>query len=166
MKGVLTGGMKSFTRLTCKNTVFMECDIQQKLGKFIQKNDTVVHNAKRLTQVSQITSIPVIATCHVKKNFGDIDAIITEVTHPGRTVFDKSLFSMIEPPVEAYLDKLKDKHVDQVVLYGVEAHVCVKQTCLDLLERGYGVHLVIDAISSMNQHDRNVGIESMKMAGA
>ena len=102
----------------------------------------------------------------MEKNFGDIDAIITEVTHPGRTVFDKSLFSMIEPPVEAYLDKLKDKHVDQVVLYGVEAHVCVKQTCLDLLERGYGVHLVIDAISSMNQHDRNVGIESMKMAGA
>ena len=52
------------------------------------------------------------------------------------------------------------------MLYGAETHVCVKQTCLDLLEKGYGVHLVVDAISSMNHHDRNVGLESMKMAGA
>ena len=52
------------------------------------------------------------------------------------------------------------------MLYGVEAHVCVKQTCFDLLDLGYDVTLVVDAISSMNWHDRNVGIESMKMAGA
>ena len=45
-----------------------------------------------------------------------------------------------------------------VVLYGVEAHVCMKQTCYDLLERDYAVHLVIDACSSMNHHDRNAGI--------
>ena len=71
---------------------------------------------------------------------------------------------MIEPPVTEYLQTLRDRN--QVVLYGVEAHVCVKQTCFDLLDLGYDVTLVVDAISSMNWHDRNVGIESMKMAGA
>ena len=71
---------------------------------------------------------------------------------------------MIEPPVAEFLQTMRERK--QIVLYGAEAHVCVKQTCFDLLDQGYDVHLVIDAISSMNYHDRNVGIESMKMAGA
>ena len=51
--------------LTPLNTVFMECDIQQKLGRFIIKNTTVAHNAKRFTQLSQAMDIPIIATRHV-----------------------------------------------------------------------------------------------------
>lgn len=50
-------------------------------------------------------------------------------------------------------------------MYGVETHVCVKQTALDLLERNYDVHLVVDAASSMSYHDRNIGLESMRDAG-
>ena len=50
------------------------------------------------------------------------------------------------------------KKRDQVVLYGVEAHICIKQTCLDLIANGYDVHLVVDTISSMNYHDRNIGL--------
>ena len=48
----------------------------------------------------------------------------------------------------------------------MESHVCVKHSCLDLLENNYDVTLVIDALSSMNPHDRTVGIESMRDAGA
>ena len=55
---------------------------------------------------------------------------------------------------------------DQIVLYGAETHVCIRQTCFDLLNEGYGVHLVVDTISSMNHHDRNVGLQSMMLAGA
>ena len=47
--------------------------------------------------------VPVIATRHVMKNFGDINEKITEVTHPGRVVFDKTLFSMLEDPVKEHL---------------------------------------------------------------
>lgn len=53
-----------------------------------------------------------------------------------------------------------------MVIYGIEAHICAKQTCFDLLERDYQVHLVIDGLSSMNSHDRTVGIEAMRDAGA
>ena len=77
---------------------------------------------------------------------------------------------MLGPVSTEFLSQLKNPETntfrDQVVLYGVEAHVCIKQTCFDLLNRGYGVHLVIDGISSICPHDRNIGIESMKLAGA
>ena len=109
--------------------------------------------------MSQIFDIPVVATRHVQKNFGDIEELITSVTHPGRKVFDKTQFSMIEKPVLDYMKGFKER--DQVVLYGVEAHVCMKQTGLDLLEKDYAVHLVIDACSSMNHHDRNAGIQAL-----
>lgn len=70
---------------------------------------------------------------------------------------------MLEPPV---LDTMKTLNRKKVVLYGIEGHVCVKQTCFDLLQRDYDVSLVIDAISSMSYHDRTVGIEAMRDAGA
>ena len=59
------------------------------------------------------------------------------------------------------MQHLKSLNRDQVVLYGIEAHVCMRQTALDLLENDFGVHLVVDACSSMSTHDRNIGIQSM-----
>ena len=90
-------------RISTSNALFLECDIQGKLGKFMIKNHVMVQNARRLTQLSQMTKIPVVATRHVAKNFGDCDERITEVTHPGRVVFDKTLFSMLEEPVLTHM---------------------------------------------------------------
>lgn len=70
---------------------------------------------------------------------------------------------MIDENVRPYLLSLQPRN--QVVLYGVEAQVCVRQTALDLLEMNYDVHLVVDAVSSMNHHDRNIAIESLRDAG-
>ena len=71
---------------------------------------------------------------------------------------------MLEKPVWERIQSLTGRK--KVVLYGIEAHVCVKQTCFDLLQRDYDVTLVIDAISSMGLHDRTLGIEAMRDAGA
>jgi nicotinamidase-related amidase len=70
---------------------------------------------------------------------------------------------MLEKPVK---DKLVSLNRKKVVLYGIEAHVCVKQTCFDLIESDFDVTLVIDAISSIGYHDRTIGIEAMRDAGA
>jgi nicotinamidase-related amidase len=56
------------------------------------------------------------------------------------------------------LNDLKKINRKTVVLYGIEAQICMRQTALDLIERGYDVHIVIDCCSSMNHHDRHVGI--------
>ena len=70
---------------------------------------------------------------------------------------------MLEKPVK---DKLESLNRKKIVLYGIEGHVCVKQTCFDLLESDYDVTLVVDAISSIGYHDRTIGIEAMRDAGA
>ncbi len=70
---------------------------------------------------------------------------------------------MLNSDTLPYLESLKRK---SVVLYGVEAHICIKQTCLDLLQRDFDVHVVVDACSSMQIQDRNVGIQAMRDAGA
>jgi len=58
------------------------------------------------------------------------------------------------------------KDVNQVMLCGLETHVCILQTAVDLLERGYEVHLLVDAISSQRQQDRDVALARMDRLGA
>jgi len=52
-----------------------------------------------------------------------------------------------------------------LILYGAEAHAAIKQTAYDLIELGYTVHLVVDAVTSMKIHDRNIAIENLKSVG-
>ena len=145
-------------RAVPQQTVFMECDIQEKLRKHIFRFATVAHNANRLNKLAGIHDIPLIA-CQ-QKGFGDIAA---EIEHPASTFYEEKLqFSMCTPKVNEHLESLKKTNV---VLYGIEAHVCMRQTAFDLLEMGYDVHVVVDACSSMQQHDRNVGMESMAQQG-
>ena len=62
--------------------------------------------------------------------------------------------------------KLKDfEDRKSVVIYGMETHVCIRQTAFDLLDLDYDVTLVTDTVSSMSQHDRNCGMASMQQAG-
>ena len=154
---------RKIARVLSTDCVFFECDIQEKMRKLIKNFDTVAHNAKRLTQVAKILDIPVISTKQTPKTFGDVISELKELHFDKVKVFEKQTFSMLEEPVLNHLTSLNKK---KVVLYGIEAHVCMKQTCLDLLALDYDVHLVIDACSSMNYHDRTVGIESMRDAGA
>ena len=153
-----------------ETTIFFECDLQQKLGPHMLKFDSVVHNACRLTAVSKDLDIPIVSTVHVQENFGGIDERIEALDHPGRTVLSKSNFTMMEPHVIDHMRSvgggIEHDQRYNVVLYGCEAHVCVRQTAINLLERGYNVHLVLDGITSINHHDRNIGIKNMKQQGA
>ena len=72
-------------------------------------------------------------------------------------------FSMLEDPVREHFESLQRR---SVVLYGIEGHICVQQTALDLLERDYEVHLVVDAISSSRVLERSTALETLRRAGA
>ena len=78
--------------------------------------------------------------------------------------YEKKLFTMITNDVDEYLVKHKDR--DNIILCGIETHVCIQQTTLDLLDRNYNVFLLADGTSSQNVHDRSVGIERLRDAGA
>lgn len=71
-------------------------------------------------------------------------------------VYDKTKFSMLTQQVDEKLEQLQPK---TIILCGIESHVCVLQTCLDLLARGFDVHVVADAVSSQRCFDRSVALD-------
>ncbi|XP_012943486.2 isochorismatase domain-containing protein 2, partial [Aplysia californica] len=90
--------------------------------------------------------------------------VVSELDLRGHKVFPKTFFSMLIPEVRAELDKHKD--VKSIIICGIEAHACVQATVLELLERDYDVHVVVDACSSRNLVDRMYAFQRMREVGA
>lgn len=80
-----------------------------------------------------------------------------------RADIDKSLFSMVTPELEALLPKSGSL---DVILVGIETHICVTQTTLDLLERGHRVYVLVDGVSSINPGERGIALARLRDAGA
>lgn len=145
-------------RLLPQTTVFLSCDLQQRFQSLIWGMGAVVQSAKILHQAARVMGVPVVATEQYPKAFGHT---LAEVELPqGSPVFEKTQFSMLIPEVEEHLSGRT-----AVVLYGIEAHVCVLQTALELRERGFDVYIPLDGVSSQRPLDRQAAIERMRQAG-
>lgn len=80
---------------------------------------------------------------------------------------DKTLFSMITPEIEAKLPKTTagETPLDAIIV-GIETHICVTQTTLDMLERGHRVYVIVDGVSSVNSEERGIALARLRDAGA
>lgn len=153
-------------RLHISKSIFFLCDIQKVFQPLIYKMDRLEQTAGFMVRMAKILEVPVIVTEHNKKAFGSItEAVSQHVDQDTSEWFQKTKFSMMTDEIMSVV-KSKYEGRDSVVLFGMETHVCIQQTCLELLENGYNVHLVADAISSQREHDRSVAIQRMTQAGA
>jgi nicotinamidase-related amidase len=111
----------------------------------------VINTARYMTSVAKALNIPVVITQQYTKVFGDTvtDCFADPADIQNYPVVDKKQFSMCVDEVNLQLKTLNKK---SVVLFGIEAHVCLQQTCLDLLEQGNEVHLILDGISSQQPY--------------
>ena len=139
---------------------FFRSDVQEKFRAGIHKFATVVTGCQRMVRAANELKVPVIITEQYPKGLGHT---VAEIDTTNATVVAKTDFSMIVPEVTAKLDELKPK--DAVIL-GLEAHVCVQQSTLDLIELGYNVHLCVDSVSSQTETDRSCGLHRAAGAGA
>lgn len=156
---------KNLGRLDANKTLFFLCDIQKVFEPLIHNMARVEQTARYLTRAAKILNIPVIATEHNIKAFGPIlDSIKADVDPNNSDWFHKTKFSMFTDEVETLM-KSKYPERNSVVLFGIEAHVCVQQTSLDLIEKNYNLHLAVDGVSSQRAHDRTVALERIKNAG-
>ncbi len=159
-------GISRLGRLRSESTLFFLCDIQKVFQKVIHNMPRVEQTAIQMAKAASILDIPIIATEHNLKKFGSIlesikDTIDKEKSH----WFEKSKFSMCTDHVSGLvLDRYPN--AKSAVIFGIEAHVCVQQTALDLIEMGYDVHLALDGISSQRAHDRDAAIRRMEQSGA
>eukprot|EP01097_Dermamoeba_algensis_P010545 TRINITY_DN785_c0_g1_i1.p1 TRINITY_DN785_c0_g1~~TRINITY_DN785_c0_g1_i1.p1 ORF type:complete len:209 (-),score=44.41 TRINITY_DN785_c0_g1_i1:78-662(-) len=150
----------SIGKLRIPNTVFMLCDVQERFLSVISHMDSVVHVAKKMVRASEIFEIPLIGTEQYPKVLGKT---VSEIPLPSDfKMFEKFQFSMVIPEVDENLRKLGRK---QAVLFGIEAHVCILQTALDLVERGFEVHVLADGTSSSTDDARYLAFERMKQSG-
>ena len=118
-----------------------------------------------MTGVALALDIPIVATQQYTKVFGPtVKECFEDPAHMEATpIFEKKLFSMVTPEVSEHLEGLKR---NSYVLFGIEAHVCVQQTALDLLEQGHDVHIIVDGVSSQQPIDREIALQRLAGSGA
>eukprot|EP01098_Paradermamoeba_levis_P015797 TRINITY_DN8214_c0_g1_i3.p1 TRINITY_DN8214_c0_g1~~TRINITY_DN8214_c0_g1_i3.p1 ORF type:complete len:181 (+),score=60.95 TRINITY_DN8214_c0_g1_i3:66-545(+) len=138
-------------KLKIKSTAFMVCDIQERFRSLIQFMPSVVFVARKMVRAAKIFDLPLIVTEQYPQVLGKT---VPEIgLSKEQKVIEKFQFSMLLPEVE---EELKRSNIKSVVLMGIEAHVCVMQTTLDLLEKGYDVHIVADGTSSSSNDFKNL----------
>ncbi len=147
--------------LSSDQSVLFVIDIQGNLYESMHEKLFLLENLKKLVSGTKTFKIPIIVTEQIKigKTIPEI-AGLTEDVQP----FTKGEFSCLGN--EGIMNHLKGLKKRQVIVSGIEAHVCVYQTTLDLLERGYEVHVVADAVSSRTQRNKEIALERMVQEGA
>lgn len=139
-------------------------DVQEKLIPAMDERicGHVVSHINMLIEGCKAMSVPMIATEQYPRGLGQtIDELAGALEQP---CIEKIAFSCAGEP--AFLTALEKTGAKQVVLVGMEAHVCVYQTMIDLLDRGYTVHLVRDAICSRFKSDYQTAIATASQMGA
>eukprot|EP00301_Raphidiophrys_heterophryoidea_P020362 c5075_g1_i1.p1 GENE.c5075_g1_i1~~c5075_g1_i1.p1 ORF type:complete len:215 (-),score=51.00 c5075_g1_i1:154-732(-) len=155
--------MSRLGRVTPSNTVFLLCDVQEKFRNVLLNFATTVHISSVMVKASSAMGIPVIVTEQYSKGLGHTVAEIDLKAHPQvYGPFDKTLFSMYTPEVRQLFAEHK---FENAVIFGLETHVCVQQTVLDLLPI-CNVHVLADGVSSQRHIDREVALGRMAASGA
>ncbi len=138
-------------------------DIQERLLPAIFEHERLVQNAVRLIKGATVLGLPLIATEQYRKGLGPTAPEIASAI-PDFSPIEKLAFSACG--ATGFVALLKKKKVSDVILCGMEAHVCILQTCLDLLAMRFRVFVAADAISSRAQGNYELGLERMHDAGA
>ena len=149
--------------LDINNTCLFVIDIQGKLAQLMHKKEAVYRNIQILIQGAQLLKMPILWTEQVPEKLGPTIPEIADLL-PGQSPLTKSSFSCYGDSVT--VSKLKQLNRKQVIVTGIETHICVFQTVADLLEDGYEVHLIGDAVSSRSPKNRRIAINRMESLGA
>jgi len=150
--------------LRAERTALVVVDLQEKLLPAIANREAVVRNAVLLLRLADVLALPVLLTTQYSRGLGPtVPEVLAAV--PGAAPLDKVSFGCFGSP--EFLDRLEALGGrDQLVVAGIESHICVAQTVLGALERGYAVHVASDAVGSRSAENRAVGLGRMERAGA
>lgn len=146
-------------------TVLVIIDVQEKLAAAMPSGvrDRVIERIEMLLTTATTLSIPVIVTEQYPNGLGHTEQDIQQLLPPETEVIEKTAFSAAN--VEAFQQSLSALNRKQVVLVGMETHICVLQTALTLLQQDYGVFVVEDAVSSRSKANQYNALQRVRHAG-
>ena len=149
-------------KIRVEDCVFVQVDVQERLFPFISNKEELEKNLNILIKGLKLHEIPIIVNEQYKKGIGETIASLRELTddYPH---FEKTTFSCCGN--EDGLAAIKATGKKFVILAGIETHVCVLQTALDLLENGLQPVLVTDCVNSRREKDKDMAISRLIQAG-
>jgi len=117
-----------------------------------------------MVRAANALQMPIYITTQSRAKLGNtVPELATNLTGPNiRADIDKTLFSMVTPELEK---QLPASGLD-VIIVGIETHICVTQTTLDLLSKGHRVYVLVDGVSSINSEERGIALARLRDAGA
>lgn len=149
--------------LDIENCCLAVVDVQGKLAQLMHDREALFKNIRTLIQAAQILEMPVLWCQQVPDALGptvpEIAELLTDIEPVNKAAF--SCCGAVQ-----FQDKLNAVRRNQVLLCGIESHVCVYQTAVDLLKNGFNVNVVADAVSSRTPENKRIGIDRMAASGA
>jgi nicotinamidase-related amidase len=149
--------------LDSKNTAMVVVDMQDKLIPLMGRKDRLLADMNTLLRLATLFEIPIVLTEQYTKWLGTTIPDVKE-SLPLYDPIHKMAFNCCE--VDDFNRRLESHDAENIILAGIETHICVYQTCFSLLKRGYQVHVPQDAVDSRTDENRRVGLGLMRDAGA
>ena len=143
------------------DTGLLVVDVQEKLLPAISQHERLAWNIRRLIDGAKILGVQVAATEQYPKGLGRTVSLLAQRLE---VIPEKLMFSCRECSV--VFDRFREANLHKVLVVGIETHVCVQQTVLDLLADGYRTFVAVDAVGSRSTMDHDTALRRMDSAGA
>ncbi len=145
------------------NSSVVIIDVQEKLVKMLGENDSTAKNAQIIAKAASILNVPIIITEQYPNGLGEtIKEIKENITNAN--FIEKTDFSACT--TETFKNKIKNSYKKQIIILGIEMHICVLQTAIDLLNEGYEVFVVENACGSRINENKKAALKRLQQAGA
>ena len=149
--------------------VLVIIDVQERLAAVMSDRDRLLVRVPQLVRLASLLGVPIIVTRQYPRGLGDTEPIIAaavsaaEATGAAVSYVDKTSFCACGEP--EFLSALEATGRDQVIIAGMETHICVVQTALELLNQGHRVQVVADATCSRDPKIHEVALDRLRSAG-
>jgi nicotinamidase-related amidase len=145
------------------NTLLVVIDVQGRLAHIVHDSERLLRNVGILIQGMNVLNVPIVVTEQYPKGLGPTEEHLRTLLGDTKVIVKDTFSCCGEFSFELRLDEL---HRTNIVVCGIETHVCVFQTVRDLCGMGYTVHVVTDAVSSRTPENRDLGLRRMEQFGA
>ena len=141
-----------------ENTGLIVVDIQGKLARLAHESDALITNCEKLIKGAKALDLPII---WLEQNADKIGSTVDELSLllSAQKPIPKFTFDACEQPL--FMQAVKNTNVENWLVCGIEAHICVYQTALNLKRKGFGVQLVCDCVSSRTLDNKNLGVSKL-----
>ncbi|OQK18388.1 hydrolase [Methyloprofundus sedimenti] len=152
--------------LDSDNSLLLIVDMQTKLLNVMPEGaaDDMVKNSQRLITAANLLNIPILITEQYSKGLGHTVESLTAELNDSPVVFEKTSFSCYS--AENFSSTLQEMARKQIVIVGQEAHVCILQTALELMQHDYQIHIIEDAVCSRKAEHKFNALQRMQQQGA